>query len=85
MSKATVWVSPLYGDTGLFLISDLSFIAYYTVQFLQMEASVLQPSGRSWIRMLGRERIASGRLLGTLGKEGLWLSLRMWLLIYTQS
>lgn len=30
-----------------------------------------------------RESSASGRLFGALGKEGLWLSLRMWLLIYT--
>lgn len=30
-----------------------------------------------------RESPDSGRLLRTLGKEGLWLSLRMWLLICT--
>lgn len=81
---AAAWVSPIHGNTCLFMNSGVSLTVYYMVQFLQMEASVLQPSGRSQIRkLLAREGTASRILFGTLWKKGLWLSLRKWLLIYT--
>lgn len=44
VAKVAARVSPLHRDTCLILNSGVPLTVYHKVQFLQIEASVLQPS-----------------------------------------